>query len=72
MQHLISFANEMAKIEKISEDKHDGDALSVACYDNRIFSGGADGKIKVSFLFFIAKNAINCPLHSSLTLLYHN
>ena len=38
----------MPAIEKVSNDKHEGDAICVACYKNHVFSGGADGKLKVS------------------------
>ncbi|XP_037952382.1 putative E3 ubiquitin-protein ligase LIN [Teleopsis dalmanni] len=37
----------MAKIEKVSTEKHEGDATCVAYYNNQVFSGGADGKIKI-------------------------
>ena len=37
----------MAKIEKVSNEKHEGDAICLAYFNNQIFSGGADGKIKV-------------------------
>ncbi|KNC25086.1 hypothetical protein FF38_11903 [Lucilia cuprina] len=37
----------MPAIEKTSTEKHEGDALCVAFFNNQVFSGGADGKIKI-------------------------
>lgn len=41
----------MPAIEKVSTDKHEGDVICLAFYNKQIFSGGADGKIKVSIFW---------------------
>lgn len=43
------------KIEKSSEesDKHTSDATCILFHANHVFSGGADGKIKVNKITFI-------------------
>lgn len=38
----------MPSIDKVSTEKHEGDAVCIVSYGNQVFSGGADGKIKVS------------------------
>lgn len=35
------------KICKVSTEKHEGDIMSVAFNDGYIFTGGADGQVKV-------------------------
>ncbi|XP_013109836.1 E3 ubiquitin-protein ligase TRAF7 [Stomoxys calcitrans] len=37
----------MPSIDKVSTEKHEGDAVCIAFYGNQVFSGGADGKIKI-------------------------
>lgn len=36
-----------ARIEYTSTERHEGDATSVVYFNNQLFSGGADGKIRV-------------------------
>lgn len=38
----------MPSIEKVSVEKHVGDAIGLAYHKGHVFSGGIDGKIKVS------------------------
>lgn len=48
------------KLEVSAAEKHDGDAVCIAYSNNHIFSGGADGKIKVNkFILFQVKGHRN-------------
>ncbi|CAD6994559.1 unnamed protein product [Ceratitis capitata] len=70
----------MAKIEKESTEKHEGDITCLAYYNNQVFSGGADGKIKIwdndlnliknvdaheAYIYAMAINERNGKLYSS-------
>uniref|UniRef100_A0A1A9WYL1 Uncharacterized protein n=1 Tax=Glossina brevipalpis TaxID=37001 RepID=A0A1A9WYL1_9MUSC len=37
----------MPSIEKVSTEKHEGDAMVIAYHKDHVFSGGVDGKIKI-------------------------
>ncbi|XP_058980404.1 E3 ubiquitin-protein ligase TRAF7-like [Musca domestica] len=37
----------MPAIDKVSTEKHEGDIVCIASYGDQIFTGGADGKIKI-------------------------
>lgn len=44
------------KVSKVSTEKHEGDIMSVAFNNGYVFTGGADGLVKVNcFLKFIDK-----------------
>ncbi|XP_067618689.1 myosin heavy chain kinase B isoform X2 [Eurosta solidaginis] len=70
----------MAKVEKVSTEKHEGDVTCLAYHKNQVFSGGADGKIKVwdndlnliksvdaheAYIYAMAMNDRNGKLYSS-------
>jgi hypothetical protein len=39
------------KVEIVAEEKHGGDVTSVAYYDGKVYTAGADGKLKVTVGF---------------------
>lgn len=45
----------MPAIDKVSTEKHEGDVVCIASYGDQIFTGGADGKIKVSICYLLKK-----------------
>lgn len=42
-----------ARIEYTSAEPHEGEATCVVYFNNQLFSGGADGKIRVGIFFFL-------------------
>ncbi|XP_053951009.1 E3 ubiquitin-protein ligase TRAF7 [Anastrepha ludens] len=70
----------MAKVDKVSTEKHEGDVTCLAYHNNQVFSGGADGKIKIwdndlnliksvdaheAYMYAMAINTRNGKLYSS-------
>lgn len=41
------------KVAKVSTEKHEGDIMSVAFNDSYVFTGGADGQVKVAKGIFV-------------------
>ncbi len=48
------------KIEIVAEEKHVGDVTSVVYHDGKVYTAGADGKLKVSVGFQITRKTNFC------------